>query len=220
VAELPIRIRAATANPGKLSEMRLLLASLSAESGLEIALDPRPERLGTIAEPGRTLEENARIKATTVAEFSRQAALADDSGLEVDALGGAPGVDSAVWAGEAASDEANVEKLLRELKAGSNLESSKRRARFRTVLCLALPSGECLFAEGTCEGEIALSPRGEGGFGYDPVFVPSEGDGRTFGQMSPEEKDSISHRARAFKNLFRKLAKDPSWLDRLRVGAR
>ncbi len=213
-----LSILAATANPGKLFEMRALTRLLGAEKGFEVTLEPRPVGLGHIEEPGRTLQDNAQIKAITVARFARRPALADDSGLEVDALGGAPGVDSAIWAGEQASDEANLAKLLKELEAGSYLESSQRRARFHTVLCVATPTGECLFAEGVCEGEIASSPRGEGGFGYDPVFVPSDGDGRTFGQMSPEEKDSISHRARAFEAFFEELAQDPSWVSRLSLS--
>jgi XTP/dITP diphosphohydrolase len=213
-----LSVVAATANAGKLSEMRALTHLLGAEKGFEVLLEPRPAGLGHIEEPGRTLQDNARIKAVTVAQFARRPALADDSGLEVDALGGSPGVDSAIWAGEQASDEANVAKLLKQLEAGAHLDSSQRRARFRTVLCVATPGGECLFAEGVCEGEIALSPRGEGGFGYDPVFVPSDGDGRTFGQMSPEEKDGISHRARAFEAFFDQLAQNPSWVDRLSLG--
>ena len=136
--------------------------------------------------------------------------MADDTGLEVDALGGDPGVYSARYAGEGATYADNVEKLLRELAALED-RGGLRRARFKTVALVAFPDGAEVWAEGVVEGSIATEPRGASGFGYDPVFVPDHsegGDGRTFAQMEADEKDAISHRGRAFRALAGLLAPD------------
>ena len=135
------------------------------------------------------------------------AAVADDTGLEVDSLGGAPGVRSARFAGDDATYVDNVMKLLDAL---SDLpEPEERSARFRTVALATFPDGREVMADGAVEGAIALGPRGDNGFGYDPVFVPSEGDGRTFAEMSADEKHAISHRGRAFRALARAVGRSP-----------
>jgi XTP/dITP diphosphohydrolase len=156
-----------------------------------------------VAETGATLEENARIKASALAAAVGVAAVADDTGLEVDALGGAPGVHSARFAGEHATYADNVAKLLRELG-----DSPNRRARFATVALARWPDGREVSARGAADGEIAKQPRGARGFGYDPVFVPREGDGSTFAEMTPDEKHSVSHRGRAFRALAVALMKE------------
>ncbi|MCY3636264.1 MAG: RdgB/HAM1 family non-canonical purine NTP pyrophosphatase [bacterium] len=184
---------AATANPHKLSEIAAILSST-------VELLPRPADLGEVVEDGDTLEANARLKAEAVCAHTGQAAVADDTGLEVFALGGAPGVRSARYAGEHADDSDNRHRMLAELEGAAD-----RSARFRTVAIVAFPDGSELLAEGVISGTIAVAPRGDGGFGYDPVFVPDGGDGRTFAEMSTEEKNTISHRGRAFRALAAKL---------------
>lgn len=146
-----------------------------------------------VEETGETLEENALLKARTVMEFVGLPALADDSGLEVTALGGLPGVRTARYAGRDASYRDNVERLLREM---ARVED--RRARFRTAVALVMPDGSELLAEGVLDGVIAYAPRGNGGFGYDPVF---EVDGRTLSEMGVAHKNTLSHRARALRSL-------------------
>jgi XTP/dITP diphosphohydrolase len=158
------------------------------------ALDAEPD----VEETGSTLEENARIKATALASALGVAAIADDTGLEVDAIDGAPGVHAARYAGPDATDADNVAKLLRELEG---VYPALRIARFATVAITCWPDGTEVAARGEVEGVIAAAPLGENGFGYDPVFVPTEGDGRTFAQMSAAEKHAISHRGRAFTAL-------------------
>ena len=181
---------AATANPHKLMEIAAILGSA-------VELLPRPADLGEIAEDGDTLEDNARLKAVAVCGHTGRAAVADDTGLEAAALGGAPGVRSARYAGEHADDADNRARLLMELQGADD-----RSARFRTVAVVAFPDGRELLAEGTITGTIAGAPRGDGGFGYDPVFIPDGGDGRTFAEgMSPDEKNAVSHRGRAFRAL-------------------
>jgi len=152
-----------------------------------------------IAEIGRTFEDNAILKAVAVSKRVAGLVVADDSGLEVDALGGAPGIYSARYAGAAASDGEKIEKLLEELeRVGAPKDA--RRARFRCVLALAR-KGEVLGVfEGVVEGQIADQPRGSGGFGYDPIFV-ANGFKRTFGELEPAEKNQLSHRARALEKL-------------------
>jgi XTP/dITP diphosphohydrolase len=152
-----------------------------------------------VEEDAPDLLGNARLKAEAISRAAGAPAVADDTGLEVDALGGAPGVRSARYAGESASDAENVAALLAALAGAAD-----RRARFRTVAMVVGPGLEVV-AEGTCEGRIATEPRGVGGFGYDPVFVPDSGDGRTFAEMSPSEKHAISHRGRAFASLAAQL---------------
>ena len=197
VSELPTFV-AATANPNKLIEMRTAL------EGVAILLE-RPAELGEVPEDGDTLEANARIKAVAVAAFAGAPALADDTGLEVDALDGAPGVHSARYAGAGAGDEANVVKLLAAL---TGVAPPQRTARFRTVVVARWPDGRQIVADGVVEGSIADSPRGERGFGYDPVFVPAPRE-LTFAEMSLEAKSSISHRGRALRALALRLAERP-----------
>jgi XTP/dITP diphosphohydrolase len=155
-----------------------------------------------VEETGTTLEANARIKASAIANALQIMAVADDTGLEVDALGGAPGVYSARYAGAGATYADNVTKLLRELDM---THASVRTARFVTVAIARGPDGLELVARGAVEGEITVAPAGSGGFGYDPVFRPAEGDGRTFAEMTPAEKHAISHRGRAFRALAQML---------------
>jgi len=191
----PLRLVLATANPDKVVEIG---AILGASGTIELA--PRPAEVPEVEETGDTLLDNARLKARALAEATRSAAVADDTGLEVDRLGGAPGAWSARFAGEDATYADNVAKLLADLGALED-GGGERRARFKTVALVAFPDGREIWAEGTVEGRIAGEVRGEGGFGYDPVFVPDEGDGRTFAEMPPADKHSISHRGRAFRSL-------------------
>jgi XTP/dITP diphosphohydrolase len=192
-------------------QLRLVLASANPDKAVEIAdilsgvpglvLVPRPVSVPEVVEDGDTLADNARLKAVAVMEATGEPAVADDTGLEVGALGGAPGVYSARFAGEEATYADNVAKLVRELAAVGAREPSQRRARFRTVALVAFPGGDELVAEGEVIGSIAREPIGMGGFGYDPVFVPEGGGGRTFAQMSAAEKHGLSHRGRAFRAL-------------------
>jgi XTP/dITP diphosphohydrolase len=188
------RLVLASANPDKVAEIAELLGGL-------VDLYPRPVDLPDVVEDGDTLEANARLKAVAVCEATGCAAVADDTGLEVDALGGAPGVHSARFAGEEASYADNLNRLLSELK---DIPRSHRTARFRTVALVHYPDGREVFASGTVEGGISVEPVGEGGFGYDPVFVPVEGDGKTFAEMEGT-KHAFSHRGRAFRALARAL---------------
>jgi XTP/dITP diphosphohydrolase len=198
-----IELVCASANPDKVAEIAEVLASAG------VVLLPRPRELGDVEEDGDTLEANARLKATAVAAVAGRAALADDTGLEVDALGGRPGVHTgrfaaaevAPGAGPQALYEANVAKLLRLLAEAGATTPEQRRARFRTVALVRWPDGRELAVEGVVEGTIAARSRGEHGFGYDPVFVPAEGDGRTFAEMTAGEKHALSHRGRALRAL-------------------
>jgi XTP/dITP diphosphohydrolase len=213
----------ATTNPGKLRELRRLVA------GLPIRV-VTPEDLGRtlpdVEEDGETFEANAAKKAVAYARFSGLPALADDSGLAVDALGGAPGVLSARWsdlepafaptspvcglavsaerelgpvAGRAARDERNNDKLLAAL---AGVPDARRGAQYVAVLAIARPDGRVVASvEGVCRGRIGHARRGTGGFGYDPLFVPEAQDGRTMGELGPEEKDALSHRGEAFRRV-------------------
>jgi XTP/dITP diphosphohydrolase len=184
-----ITLVVATGNPGKFNEIAALL------QGLEVLLLPL-DRIGPIEVPpegGESFQENACRKARAVARAARQFALADDSGLEVDALGGQPGVLSARFGSPQATD-ADRNALLLELLRG--IPPEKRTARFRCVVAIAEPQGRVRVAEGICEGRIAAAARGSLGFGYDPIFeIPSLG--KTFAELSPEVKNRVSHRARA-----------------------
>jgi XTP/dITP diphosphohydrolase len=191
----PVRLVLASTNPDKVAEIAAVLADV-----LEVDLVPRPPEVPDVVEDGATLLDNARLKAVALVSATGLAAVADDTGLEVDALGGAPGVCSARYAGEDVTYADNVAKLLAELSALED-EGGSRRARFRTVALVAFPDGREVWAEGAVEGSIADGSRGGGGFGYDPVFVPFDGDGRTFAEMSAAEKHGISHRGRAFRSL-------------------
>ena len=185
-----MRVLVASTNPGKVAELGALLAR---RLRLELPRDFSPPE-----ETGETFAANALLKARALARDSGEPALADDSGLEVDALDGRPGLRSARYA---ASDSARIERLLGELR---HVRPDERTARFRCAIALVLPDGRELVAEGTCEGMIAHEPRGAGGFGYDPVFViPARG--RTFAEMAPGEKAELSHRARAARALATRL---------------
>lgn len=183
----------ATGNPGKLKDFRELFSPLNIRilSIQEEHPDFDPE------ETGKTFEENALLKAREACLLTGLPALADDSGLEVDALGGAPGVLSARYAGTEKSDADNNRKLLEEL---GDLSPEKRTARFRSVIALCFPDGREYTAGGAVEGLILNGPRGTGGFGYDPLFYVPELEA-TFGEISLEEKNRISHRARAFREI-------------------
>jgi XTP/dITP diphosphohydrolase len=195
--ESPLRVVLATASPEKTAEIADIV---SAVSGGRVELLARPEGAGEVEETGETLEENARLKARALVELTGIAALADDTGLEVDALAGAPGVRSARFAGEGATYEENVAKLLDELEKAGAVDENDRRARFRTIVVVCFPDGGEIMAEGVVEGSIVPERRGSGGFGYDPVFVP-EGYERTFAEMEPQEKHALSHRGRALSAL-------------------
>jgi XTP/dITP diphosphohydrolase len=193
-----LRVVCASANPHKVAEIFDLVGGV-------IELAPRPKDLSDVAETETTLIGNARLKAIAVGRATNQPALADDTGLEVDALNGQPGVFTARFAGPGATDEQNRHKLLDALNQNSN-----RLARFRTVILLLWPDGKEIICEGVCEGSIAPEQRGDRGFGYDSVFVPAAGDGRTFAQMSVEEKHQYSHRAIAFRLLAKRLGELPA----------
>lgn len=187
----------ASGNRGKLRELQNIFGKTGlelvscAEAGIELPNTP---------ETGSTYLENARLKASALAEASRMPALADDSGLEVDALGGAPGIRSARYAGNRATDADNIARLLAEMG-----DKAERGARYRCVLVLAWPNGETFTSEGVLDGTIAHTARGKNGFGYDPVFILP--DGRHAAELSAMEKDSVSHRAQAAMNLAIGLAK-------------
>ena len=196
--ELPTRIVVATANPDKAHEIRAVLEA----EGLAIELAPRPTEVPEVDETGETLLENARLKARALAAATGLPAVADDTGLEVDSLGGAPGVYSARYAGADATYADNVAKLLAEMIA---VRRASRTARFRTAVVLAGGAGPELVGFGVVEGLIADAPIGDAGFGYDPVFRPAGGGGRTFAELTPGEKDAISHRGRALRSLARQM---------------
>ena len=186
-----MRIVLATGNAGKVAEISSLLS--------EHEVVPRPP-MDDPVEDGDTLLDNARIKARAVVDATGEPAVADDTGLFVDALDGAPGVETARYAGEGCTYEDNWRKLLRELGDGDD-----RRATWRTIALLLHPDGTEVWAEGTCTGTITRDARGERGFGYDPVFVP-DGETRTFAEMSKADKNAVSHRGAAFRALADKIA--------------
>jgi len=193
-----VRLVVASANPDKVAEIAAIL-------GPSVDLLARPPEVPEVIEDADTLEGNARLKAVAIAAHTGLAAVADDTGLEVDALDGAPGVWSARFAGEEATYADNVTKLLAELDRIGATTPASRRARFRTVALVRRPDGSEVVAEGRVEGTIAAAPAGSGGFGYDPVFVPDRLDGRpgarTFAEMTAAEKHAVSHRGRAFRAL-------------------
>ena len=187
----------ATSNQGKLCELRSLLCDLPyglvtlSEVGIDIKVD----------EIGSSLEENARLKATILANKSQLLTLADDSGLEVDALGGQPGVLSARYAGENASDSERINYLLSKL---DGVSWEKRRARFKCVIAVAMPNGQVELCSGTCRGIITLEPKGDNGFGYDPIFYLPE-LGKTIAELSLKVKNQISCRGQAVRNAHKLL---------------
>ena len=192
------RLVIGTTNPGKVAELTMLL------SGIDVV--PRPEGMGDVEEDADTLEGNARLKSRAVCAASGDAAVADDTGLEVDALDGAPGVWSARFAGPDATDEQNIDLLLARM---AGVAHPNRTARFRTVVVVTWPSGEELVVEGTCRGRITTERMGTSGFGYDPVFEPDERPGQTFATLELGDKNAISHRGRALASLRRSLGLDP-----------
>jgi XTP/dITP diphosphohydrolase len=199
---LPERLAIASANPHKLREILRICADWPVEwITSQNHEDPWPE----VEEPHDTYLENALEKARTVAAALGVPAVADDSGIEVDALGGAPGPRSARYAGEDADDDENLMTLL---AAVTSVPADERTARYRCVAAVAWPDGREVWADGVCEGTIDLLPRGTGGFGYDPAFVP-EGRERTMAELTDEEKDRISHRGRAFRALRERLSDGP-----------
>jgi len=184
----------ATTNQGKLREYYQLLKGLPfelvspADEGIDITVDEKKE----------TFEENARLKAVTYSRLSGLLTLADDSGLEVDALGGGPGIISARFAGEQASDKDRIEHLLARLK---DVPWGKRTARFRCVIAVATPEGETELCDGECQGLVAFEPKGENGFGYDPVFYLPE-FGKTIAELPLETKNHVSHRGKAARKAY------------------
>ncbi|MFB3880496.1 MAG: RdgB/HAM1 family non-canonical purine NTP pyrophosphatase [Armatimonadota bacterium] len=187
----------ATHNRAKAAE----IAAILRDAGLDpeiVSLADFPEVV-LPEETGSTFVENALAKAKAAAAATGLPAIADDSGIEVDALGGEPGVLSARYGGPDATDRERYQKVLRLLK---EVPDAERTARFRCAAAYATPDGQTLLAEGTVEGRIAREPVGSGGFGYDPIFIP-DGEARTMAQLSPSEKDAISHRGRAFRALAR-----------------
>jgi XTP/dITP diphosphohydrolase len=188
-----VRLILATRNEHKLRELSKLMAPYE--------LDPLPQDVRLPPETGTTFADNALAKARAAATATGRPALADDSGIEARALGGAPGVWSARYAGEDADDAANLAKLLREVPRGGD-----RRVAYVCALAYVEPGGREELVHGRCEGVLAHEPRGSGGFGYDPAFVPHDyGDGRTMAELTREEKDAISHRGRAARALVRRL---------------
>jgi XTP/dITP diphosphohydrolase len=183
----------ASANPDKVAEIRAILDDV-------VDVLPRPADVPDVVEDADTLLGNARLKAVAISTASGLPALADDTGLEVDALGGSPGVFSARYAGDGCTYEDNRRKLLSELDGVTD-----RAARFRTVAIVVWPDGSEVAAEGVCEGSITDLERGGAGFGYDAVFAPLDGGGSTFAEMSATAKHAISHRGRAFRALLSEL---------------
>lgn len=186
----------ASANPDKVAEIAQILHGV-------VDLLPRPADVPDVIEDADTLEGNARLKAAAICEATGLPAVADDTGLEVLALDGAPGVHAARWAGEGCSYADNRRKMLAELA-----DAVDRRAVFKTCVLVRWPDGRELAVEGSCPGTITESEHGDRGFGYDAVFRPDESDGRTFAEMTDTEKNAISHRGRAFRNLLGALSAD------------
>lgn len=183
----------ATNNEKKLKELNRILTPLNitAQTAKQAGVS-----LDDVEETGANFEENARLKAKAAFERTGMPSIADDSGLMVDALDGAPGVYSARYAGERATDQNNIEKLLAEMK---EIKLGNRTAHFVTAICCILPNGQEIMVKGSCTGQISCTPIGTGGFGYDPVFLTK--DGRSYAQLTAEEKDQISHRGNAIRKL-------------------
>ncbi len=190
-----MKIIAATSNSGKVKEIKKIFSSFEIISMREAGIDVEVE------ENGKTFEENALIKARTISKLCDCAVLSDDSGLCVEALNGAPGIYSARYAGEGATDEERYIKLLSEMENKTN-----RKAKFVSAVAIVYPDGSELTAEGEVFGTLAYEPKGDNGFGYDPIFISDELN-KTFGEATDEEKNSISHRKRALTNLYNKINK-------------
>ncbi len=197
----PDPIAIASRNPGKIREIRSICADWPVDW---VTVDEHEGPWPAVAETGQTYLENASLKARAVATSLGVPAVADDSGIEVDALGGAPGPRSARYAGEEATEEENLRMLIR---AVAGVPAAGRTGRYRCVAVLAWPDGREVWAEGTCDGSLVSKARGTGGFGYDPIFVPA-GWEQTMAELPPEEKDRISHRGRAFRALRELVARD------------
>lgn len=193
------RVVLATRNEHKVVEVRRILAAAVLDVNL-VGLDAFPDA-PDVAETGLTFEDNALLKARATAQATGVPAIADDSGLAVDVLGGMPGIFSARWSGRHGDDQANLQLLLAQL---SDVADVDRAAAFVCVAALATPNGTVDVVRGELRGRIVTAPRGSNGFGYDPVFVP-EGDTRTTAEMEPSEKDAISHRGVAFRALAGRL---------------
>jgi non-canonical purine NTP pyrophosphatase (RdgB/HAM1 family) len=198
----PARLAIASRNAHKLRELERICSDWPVEwvTVETHGADAFPD----VEETGETYLENALLKAKAVAEALALPALADDSGIEVDALGGKPGPRSARFAGDGASDERNLDALLAALRG---VPGAGRTARYRCVAAIAWPEEETLYAEGVCDGSLISRRRGSGGFGYDPIFVPAGWD-ETMAELTPEQKDRISHRGRAFRALRERLSAD------------
>jgi len=192
---LPLQIALATKNEHKLVEITRICSDWPVE-WLTVH-DRDPGTFPDVDETGETYLDNAALKARAVADALGMFALADDSGIEVDALGGRPGPRSARFAGAGATDERNLAELIRSVRG---IPAAGLTARYRCVAASAAPGGELISTEGLCEGTLTTKPRGSGGFGYDPIFVPVGWD-RTMAELEPDEKDRISHRGRAFRAL-------------------
>ena len=190
----PETIAIASRNPGKIREILAICADWPVSWR---TADDDPDRWPEVEETGTTYLENATLKAIAVARALGVPAVADDSGIEVDALGGAPGVRSARYAGPDASDEENLRKLVDAIR---EVPPAERAACYRCVATMAADDATITNAEATCEGTLIIEPRGTGGFGYDPIFVPT-GETRTVAELSAREKDLISHRGKAFRAL-------------------
>ena len=183
----------ATHNKHKVAELSRILEPM----GIHVETADLPE----VEETGTTFEENARLKALSACKTTGLPSVADDSGIAVDALGGAPGVYAARYAGEEATDADRNKKLLEEMK---DIPEGKRSARFVSAICCVFPSGEEITVTGVCEGTVAFAPRGKDGFGYDPIFLVGD---RTYAELSPAEKDAVSHRGKALRLLKEELLK-------------
>jgi XTP/dITP diphosphohydrolase len=190
---IPSPLALATRNPGKIREIQRICSDWNVEWVTDDGSWPE------VAETGSTYLENAVAKARAIGEVTGLPALADDSGIEVDALGGEPGVSSAVYAGEKAGDEDNLRLLIERVAAYA---PDARSARYRCIAVCAFPDGATVWTEGTCEGSLVQEPRGTEGFGYDPIFVPA-GEERTVAELGNEWKAENSHRARAARDLLR-----------------
>ena len=207
-----MKVILASKNPHKLTELSAILS----QHGFEIALESEYGLDIDVDETGTTFEENSLLKAKAVMKASGLPVLADDSGLMVDALDGAPGVYSARYCGRHGDDEANNDKLLEEL---AGVPEGKRAARFVSSICVCLPGGRCAVFEGVCPGRVGFVRRGTNGFGYDPLFIPDEvgvpggggtaenTQGRSYAELSAAEKDAISHRGRAMERMEAELAR-------------
>jgi XTP/dITP diphosphohydrolase len=197
---LPPKVVLATRNPHKITELRTILAATGVRIDL-VGVNEFPD-LPDVAETGVTFAENALLKAVETAQRTGLPSIADDSGLCVDVLGGAPGIFSARWAGKHGDDAANLDLLLAQL---SDIADVHRHAHFTCAAALALPDGTEVVREGRIDGTLLHARRGDNGFGYDPIFLP-DGHDRTTAELSPAEKNAISHRTRAFQALARDLA--------------